>query len=139
MMSTEKLNQDQEKATSNLKPSLHVTLEEKQWIISRIERSLDAFEHGLMVNKEKFKAFADDQIDQIKTKQNILLSIMVVIATILVGSLASPKISAGIELYLLILLAAILSAMLGIFIFYSPRKSISIGLYWEIENHFMKD
>jgi hypothetical protein len=60
-------------------------IQTKQWLIERIEHVLGAFDQGLVANKEKFEKFSDDQISEIKSKRNGILSTIGITATLLVG------------------------------------------------------
>jgi hypothetical protein len=120
----------------NLSPAANDDADQKRWLISRMEKVLEAYERGFIINRDKFKAFVADQISEIQNKQNVILSVMVVVATIVVGLLATKGMFGMNENFLFALLVTTSIFMLGIYIFLSKRKSISIDKYWTIEKSF---
>lgn len=59
--------------------------ENKQWLVTQIENSLEAYQNSLESNKKKFESLTDNYLSKLTSRRNSILSVVGLIISVIVG------------------------------------------------------
>jgi hypothetical protein len=91
------------------------TRENKKWIISQMNKVLEAYQNGLSSNKDKFESSSNDRLSKLATARNSFLSVIGIIITVIVSLATVDSIKDQVQPFLVFFLIG--SATVGVFIY----------------------
>ncbi|MDQ3867926.1 MAG: hypothetical protein M3250_00025 [Thermoproteota archaeon] len=78
--------------------------ENKQWLITQIENTLESYQNSLESNKEKFEGLTDNYLSKLTSRRNSVLSVVGLIISVIVGLAAIDFIQDIMKPWLMIVL-----------------------------------